>query len=58
MTCFKCEKEITGEAALAYNLPGVTPGPIYFCYDCCPPVSADEALETIMRFIDPRKEKP
>jgi hypothetical protein len=41
---------------MAMNLPGVTPGPIFFCHECEPPVSAEEAIERIDGFIMPVKE--
>jgi hypothetical protein len=38
------------------NIPDVTPGPVYLCNSCCPPGTAAEVIESILRFCDPKKE--
>jgi hypothetical protein len=55
LTCHQCGKQME-EAALAYNLPGVTPGPLYYCSQCEPPTSAAETMEEIEKFINPAHE--
>ena len=56
-SCFRCGRVIEGHPSMGMNLPGVTPGPIHFCYECEPPKSAEEIIESIESFLDPPKEK-
>lgn len=50
--CFKCGKRISKNgASLGMNLPGVTPGPIYFCHDCEPIKSPEEIVASMDSFL-------
>ena len=51
--CFKCGKKFAGPGA-AMNMEEF--GPMAWCLECMPPVSVEEALETIERFRNPPKE--
>lgn len=54
--CFSCGKRVAkGKASLAYNLPGVTPGPIYFCHECEPIRTPEEIQQSIEDFMMPRR---
>ncbi len=56
-TCNDCKREIEGEPSAGMNMPGVTDGPTYWCFDCAPPPSsAEEVIRMIDSFICPPKE--
>jgi hypothetical protein len=55
--CYKCERTLDPrDAGLAMNLPGVTPGPVYFCRECEPPKSEAEIIAQLEGFIEPKRE--
>jgi hypothetical protein len=56
--CNKCDIIYPDSVAqgLAYNIPDVTPGPMYYCLECEPIKSADEIIENIKLFMGPSKE--
>lgn len=57
-TCSKCNRLFYNTPSLAYNLPGITPGPRQYCFDCEPPLTAEEVIQQFEFFIDPPREEP
>ena len=58
--CFRCDRELPpGQVATGMNMPGVTPGAVYWCFECDPPGSAAETTERLANFmVPPRGKEP
>lgn len=57
--CNGCNNKITLEdIAYGMNMPYVTDGPVYMCFDCDGYKTDDEVVQFIDNFINPIKEMP
>lgn len=54
MTCEKCGRQLENDdVSMGANLGF---GPFYVCFDCMPPGTAEEIIESIDLSINPREE--